>query len=433
MQVTLVYACYLCSMKVLLLGNGGREHAMAWKIAQSELCEQLFIAPGNPGTALCGTNVAISVNDFEGLLSFCNSNAVDMIVVGPEDPLVNGIVDFFKTHSSIPVIGPDKMAAQLEGSKAFAKQFLIKHAIPTASYKEITLQNIQDGLTYLDSHTMPVVLKADGLAAGKGVVICNSIEEAKQELQSMLSGKFGEAGNKVVIEDFLNGIELTVIILTDGKNYKILPASKDYKKIGEGDSGLNTGGMGAVSPPPFATKEFIEKVEKEIIQPTINGLQQDNIQYKGFLYFGLINVNGSPYVIEYNCRLGDPETQVIIPRIKSDVLKLFIAVANNTLGDETMEVDEKVCATVILASHGYPGIFEKGYVIQGLENTENCMVFQAGTILNTSGELVSNGGRVMAVTAYGKNHQEALQLCYVNAGRIYFESRYFRRDIGFDL
>ncbi|MBK8681394.1 MAG: phosphoribosylamine--glycine ligase [Bacteroidetes bacterium] len=420
-------------MKVLLLGNGGREHAMAWKIAQSELCEQLFIAPGNPGTALCGTNVAISVNDFEGLLSFCNSNAVDMIVVGPEDPLVNGIVDFFKTHSSIPVIGPDKMAAQLEGSKAFAKQFLIKHAIPTASYKEITLQNIQDGLTYLDSHTMPVVLKADGLAAGKGVVICNSIEEAKQELQSMLSGKFGEAGNKVVIEDFLNGIELTVIILTDGKNYKILPASKDYKKIGEGDSGLNTGGMGAVSPPPFATKEFIEKVEKEIIQPTINGLQQDNIQYKGFLYFGLINVNGSPYVIEYNCRLGDPETQVIIPRIKSDVLKLFIAVANNTLGDETMEVDEKVCATVILASHGYPGIFEKGYVIQGLENTENCMVFQAGTILNTSGELVSNGGRVMAVTAYGKNHQEALQLCYVNAGRIYFDSRYFRRDIGFDL
>ncbi|MBP8754135.1 MAG: phosphoribosylamine--glycine ligase [Chitinophagales bacterium] len=420
-------------MKVLLLGNGGREHAMAWKIAQSELCEQLFIAPGNPGTALCGTNVAISVNDFEGLLSFCNSNAVDMIVVGPEDPLVNGIVDFFKTHSSIPVIGPDKMAAQLEGSKAFAKQFLIKHAIPTASYKEITLQNIQDGLTYLDSHTMPVVLKADGLAAGKGVVICNSIEEAKQELQSMLSGKFGEAGNKVVIEDFLNGIELTVIILTDGKNYKILPASKDYKKIGEGDSGLNTGGMGAVSPPPFATKEFIEKVEKEIIQPTINGLQQDNIQYKGFLYFGLINVNGSPYVIEYNCRLGDPETQVIIPRIKSDVLKLFIAVANNTLGDETMEVDEKVCATVILASHGYPGIFEKGYVIQGLENTENCMVFQAGTILNTSGELVSNGGRVMAVSAYGKNHQDALQLCYVNVGRIYFDSRYFRRDIGFDL
>ncbi|MFZ1610400.1 MAG: phosphoribosylamine--glycine ligase [Chitinophagales bacterium] len=420
-------------MKVLLLGNGGREHAMAWKIAQSELCEQLFIAPGNPGTALCGTNVAISVNDFEGLLSFCNSNAVDMIVVGPEDPLVNGIVDFFKTHSSIPVIGPDKMAAQLEGSKAFAKQFLIKHAIPTASYKEITLQNIQDGLTYLDSHTMPVVLKADGLAAGKGVVICNSIEEAKQELQSMLSGKFGEAGNKVVIEDFLDGIELTVIILTDGKNYKILPASKDYKKIGEGDTGLNTGGMGAVSPPPFATKEFIEKVEKEIIQPTINGLQQDNIQYKGFLYFGLINVNGSPYVIEYNCRLGDPETQVIMPRIKSDVLKLFIAVANNTLGDETMEVDEKVCATVILASHGYPGIFEKGYVIQGLENTENCMVFQAGTILNTSGELVSNGGRVMAVSAYGKNHQDALQLCYVNVGRIYFDSRYFRRDIGFDL
>ncbi|MBK6732449.1 MAG: phosphoribosylamine--glycine ligase [Bacteroidetes bacterium] len=420
-------------MKVLLLGNGGREHAMAWKIAQSELCEQLFIAPGNPGTALCGTNVAISVNDFECLLSFCNSNAVDMIVVGPEDPLVNGIVDFFKTHSSIPVIGPDKMAAQLEGSKAFAKQFLIKHAIPTASYKEITLQNIQDGLTYLDSHTMPVVLKADGLAAGKGVVICNSIEEAKQELQSMLSGKFGEAGNKVVIEDFLDGIELTVIILTDGKNYKILPASKDYKKIGEGDTGLNTGGMGAVSPPPFATKEFIEKVEKEIIQPTINGLQQDNIQYKGFLYFGLINVNGSPYVIEYNCRLGDPETQVIMPRIKSDVLKLFIAVAKNTLGDETMEVDEKVCATVILASYGYPGIFEKGYVIQGLENTENCMVFQAGTILNTSGELVSNGGRVMAVTAYGKNHQDALQLCYVNVGRIYFDSRYFRRDIGFDL
>ena len=420
-------------MKVLLLGNGGREHAIAWKIAQSSLCEQLFIAPGNPGTALCGTNVAIAVNDFEPLLSFCNTNAIDIIVVGPEDPLVNGIVDFFKTHSEIPVIGPDKMAAQLEGSKAFAKQFLFKHAIPTAAYKEISVQQLESAYAYLDSHAMPVVLKADGLAAGKGVVICNTVEEAKQELQQMLSGKFGNAGNKVVIEDFLDGMELTLIILTDGKNYKILPASKDYKKIGEGDTGLNTGGMGAVSPPPFATTEFIEKVEKEIIQPTLHGLQQDNIQYKGFLYFGLINVNGSPYVIEYNCRMGDPETQVIMPRIKSDVLKLFIAVANNKLGDETMEIDERVCATVILASYGYPGIFEKGFVIQGLENTENCMVFQAGTALNTNGELVTNGGRVMAVTAYGKNHQEALQLCYVNAGRIYFESRYFRRDIGFDL
>ncbi|HET8964407.1 MAG TPA: phosphoribosylamine--glycine ligase [Chitinophagales bacterium] len=420
-------------MKVLLLGNGGREHAMAWKIAQSSLCQQLFIAPGNPGTALCGTNVAIAVNDFEALLSFCNRNTIDMIVVGPEDPLVNGIVDFFKTNSTIPVIGPDKMAAQLEGSKAFAKQFLIKHAIPTAAYTEISIQQLESGNAYLDSHVMPVVLKADGLAAGKGVIICNTVEESKQELQQMLSGKFGDAGNTVVIEDFLNGIELTVIILTDGKNYKILPASKDYKKIGEGDTGLNTGGMGAVSPPPFATNEFIEKVEKEIIQPTLNGLQQDNIQYNGFLYFGLINVNGSPYVIEYNCRMGDPETQVIMPRIKSDILKLFVAVSNNSLGDETLEIEERVCATVILASYGYPGIFEKGFVIQGLENTENCLVFQAGTTMNKSNELITNGGRVMAVTAYGKNHQEALQLCYVNAGRIYFESRYFRRDIGFDL
>ena len=419
-------------MKILLLGNGGREHAMAWKIAQSPLCDSLFIAPGNPGTAQCGTNVPIAATDFDKLLVFSNTNAVDMVVVGPEDPLVKGVSDYFKANSNIPVIGPDAMAAQLEGSKAFAKRFLVKHNIPTAKYMEIHSPQIEEGFTYLQTHAMPVVLKADGLAAGKGVVICQTAEEAKQELTQMLGGKFGDAGNKVVIEEFLNGIELTVIILTDGESYKILPPSKDYKRIGEGDTGLNTGGMGAVSPPPFATENFMQKVEEEIIKPTLHGLRQEQIHYKGFLYFGLINVQGAPYVIEFNCRLGDPETQVILPRITSDIVELFSAVANNNLGNTSMITDQRVCGTVILASHGYPGTFEKGKEITGLENTEECMVFQAGTS-EKEGKLLTNGGRVIAVSAYGADYQQALQLCYANAGRIYFESRYFRRDIGFDL
>lgn len=420
-------------MNILLLGSGGREHAMAWKISQSPMCDALFIAPGNPGTAQCGKNIEIAPTDFASLLAFCNSNAIDMVVVGPEDPLVLGVSDYFAAHSNIPVIGPNAKAAQLEGSKAFAKQFLLAHHIPTAAYRQFTADNLQEGLQYLQQHAMPVVLKADGLAAGKGVVICNTIAEAQQEFQQMLSGKFGNAGSRVVVEEFLTGIELTVIILTDGKHYWILPPSKDYKRIGEGDTGLNTGGMGAVSPPPFADDRFMQNVEQQIIKPTIAGLQQDNIPYNGFLYFGLIKVGDQPFVIEYNCRMGDPETQVIMPRIQSDIVALFNAVATENVKSVSLETDSRVCATVILASHGYPGVFEKGKEITGLENIEDCMVFQAGTRMDAGQVLLSNGGRVMAVSAYGQDHQDALQKCYANAGRIYFESRYFRRDIGFDL
>lgn len=406
---------------------------MALKIAQSPECEALYIAPGNPGTAQCGTNVPLQVTDSEGLLAFCTSHAIDMVIVGPEVPLVGGIADFFNAHSDIRVIGPGAQAARLEGSKAFAKHFMYKHGIPTAAYREFTRQQLESGLDYLDTHAMPVVLKADGLAAGKGVVICHTAEAAKSELRQMLGGKFGDAGNKVVIEEFLAGTELTLIVLTDGTDYKILPPSKDYKKIGDGDTGPNTGGMGAVSPPPFATASLLQKIETTIVQPTLQGLRDEGIAYRGFLYFGLIEVNGSPYVIEYNCRMGDPETQVIFPRILSDLVPLFTAVAEGSLGKMSLETDERTCATVILASNGYPGEFDKGFVIQGLENTEDCLVFHAGTALNAAGETITSGGRVLAVTAYGANHREALQLCYVNAGRIYFESRYFRRDIGFDL
>lgn len=420
-------------MNILLLGGGGREHAIAWKIAQSTYCEKLWIAPGNPGTATCGENVSLSLSDFNGLLTFCNQQKVEMVVVGPEEPLVNGVVDYFAQHSEIPVIGPLAAGAQLEGSKAFAKQFLIRHAIPTAAYKEFSVNGLQEGLAYLGQHTLPVVLKADGLAAGKGVVICTTHNEAKEELKLMLDGKFGSAGNKVVVEEFLTGIELTVIILTDGKSYVVLPPSKDYKRVGEGDTGLNTGGMGAVSPPGFADEMFMQKVKKQIIEPTLHGLKKDDIPYKGFLYFGLINVQGNPFVIEFNCRMGDPETQVIMPRIQSDIVEVFNAVASGNLETIDFKTDERVCATVILASYGYPGAFEKGKVITGLENTENCMVFHAGTQMNETGELVSNGGRVLAISAYGNDHYSALQNCYANAGRIYFESRYFRRDIGFDL
>ncbi|MFN3939638.1 MAG: phosphoribosylamine--glycine ligase [Chitinophagales bacterium] len=420
-------------MRILLLGSGGREHAMAWKIAQSPLCEKLWIAPGNPGTALCGENVSLSPTDFKALIAFCDKQKIDMVVVGPEDPLVNGVVDFFAEHSEIPVIGPKALGAQLEGSKAFAKQFLMRHAIPTAAYKEFSSDKLEAGLQYLEKHSLPVVLKADGLAAGKGVVICASVSDAQKELKLMLGGKFGKAGSKVVIEEFLSGIELTVIILTDGSSYVILPPSKDYKRIGEGDTGLNTGGMGAVSPPPFADAMFMQKIKSRIIEPTLQGLKNDAIPYKGFLYFGLINVQGNPFVIEYNCRMGDPETQVIMPRIQSDIVEVFQAVANTNLHKVDFKTDERVCTTVILASHGYPGEFEKGKVITGLENIEDCLVFHAGTQLNAQGALVTSGGRVMAVSAYGSDHYSALQKCYANAGRIYFASRYFRRDIGFDL
>ncbi|MFN0274178.1 MAG: phosphoribosylamine--glycine ligase [Chitinophagales bacterium] len=423
-------------MKVLLLGSGGREHAMAWKIAQSPQLTHLYIAPGNPGTTACGQNVTISTTDFPALKKFCIEKQIDIVVVGPEDPLVKGIVDYFQNDDSvkhIPVIGPNKTAAQMEGSKAFAKAFMLRNHVQTPAYKEFTKESIDDAVAYLKNHSLPVVLKADGLAAGKGVVICEDHAQAVSELQLMMSGKFGEAGDTVVIEQFLTGMELTVIILTDGENYMMLPPSKDYKKIGDGDTGLNTGGMGAISPPPFATENFLQKVKEKIIHPTLHGLKKENILYKGFLYFGLFKCGDEPFVIEYNARMGDPETQVIMPRIKNDILDLYKAVAENTLGNKVLEVDERACTTVILASHGYPSAFEKDKVITGIENTENCMVFQAGTKMDENNNLLTNGGRVLAVSSYGKDLSDALQNCYANAGRIYFESRYFRRDIGWDV
>lgn len=423
-------------MNILLLGSGGREHALAWKITQSPLCTQLFIAPGNPGTAELGVNVPIKATDFNALKTFCVITDIKMVVVGPEDPLVLGVVDFFKNDPAInhiPVIGPNKMAAQMEGSKTFAKAFMLRNNVQTPAYKEFNNSNINEAISYLKNHSMPVVLKADGLAAGKGVIICNNADEAINELHLMLGGKFGDAGSKVVFEQFLTGIELTVIVLTDGETYMVLPPSKDYKKIGDGDTGLNTGGMGAVSPPPFATPDFMEKVRTKIIEPTMAGLKKEGINYKGFLYFGLFNCNNEPFVIEYNARLGDPETQVILPRLKNDIVDLFFAVDQQQLNTKTLQVDERACTTVILASHGYPETFEKGFPITGIENTENCMVFQAGTSIGKNGELITAGGRVMAVSAYGNTLDAALRNCYINAGRIYYDSRYFRRDIGFDV
>ena len=421
-------------MNILLLGSGGREHALAWKIAASPLCTQLYIAPGNPGTAALGTNVPMGVNDFAAIAEFCRREKINMLVVGPEDPLVGGIVDY--CHQELPevaVIGPQAIGAQLEGSKDFAKQFLLRHRIPTASYRTFDGTKLEAGIAYLQQHSMPVVLKADGLAAGKGVLICQDAAEATAAFSDMLGGKFGTAGSKVVVEQFLKGTELTVIILTDGRSWKILPPSKDYKRIGEGDTGLNTGGMGAVSPPPMATPAFMERVEKEIIAPTMQGLQQEQIPYKGFLYFGLIEVKGAPYVIEYNCRMGDPETQVILPRISSDLVELFQATAAGTLQEIPMETDTRAAATVILASKGYPEAYEKGKEITGLQYVEDGMVFHAGTRLDDAGTLRTNGGRVLAVTAYGNQLSDALRGSYANTARIYFENRYFRRDIGWDV
>ncbi len=430
------YDFYLCPMNILLLGSGGREHAMAWKISQSPQCDKLFIAPGNPGTMQCGENIDIAATDFERIADLCLQKNISMLVVGPEDPLVKGVVDFFQGDerlANIQVIGPNKTAAQLEGSKVFAKAFMQRNGVATPGYKEFSKDDLIDAMQYVKGHSLPIVLKADGLAAGKGVVICNSNVEAENELKLMLSGKFGEAGNKVVVEEFLTGIELTVIILTDGDSYLILLPSKDYKKVGDGDKGLNTGGMGAVSPPPFATKEFLAKIEEKIIRPTMDGLKKEGIRYKGFLYFGLFNCNNEPYLIEFNARMGDPETQVIMPRIKNDIIELFNAVATNTLSTQTLAIEERPCATVILASRGYPGEFDKGFVITGIENCEHAFVFHAGTRINLNKELTTSGGRVLAVTSLGKSIEDALSNCYMNAGRIYFESRYFRRDIGWDL
>jgi phosphoribosylamine--glycine ligase len=426
----------LKDMNILLLGSGGREHAFAWKMVQSPLCDTLFMAPGNAGTAEIATNVNIAVTDFEAIKSLVIAENIEMVVVGPEDPLVKGIYDFFLNDtqlSHVPVIGPSKIGAQLEGSKEFAKEFLVKHKIPTAAYDSFTAETVEKGCDFLETLQPPYVLKADGLAAGKGVLIIHDLAEAKEELRNMLVGqKFGAASSKVVIEEFLDGIELSCFVLTDGKSYKILPTAKDYKRIGEGDAGLNTGGMGAVSPVPYVDAVLMEKIETRIVKPTIEGFQKDGIPYKGFVFIGLINVKNEPIVIEYNVRMGDPETEVVVPRLKTDLVELFLAVANEKLDKIELEIDERSATTVMLVSGGYPEDFEKGKVITGLENVNNSIVFHAGTKLD-NGNVVTNGGRVMAITSYGDSFQEALAQSYQNIEAIHFDNVYFRKDIGFDL
>ena len=423
-------------MNILLLGSGGREHALAWKMLQSDKCKTLYVAPGNAGTAQIATNVTLNPNDFDSVKQFVLNHHINMVVVGPEDPLVNGISDYFKNDTSIqniPVIGPSKLGAQLEGSKEFAKQFLIKHNIPTAKYQSFTKDTVDQGCEFLTTLQPPYVLKADGLAAGKGVLIINDLEEAQAELKNMLvDAKFGDASSKVVIEEFLDGIELSCFVLTDGVSYKILPTAKDYKRIGEGDTGLNTGGMGAISPVPFADEELMTKIEERIVKPTIQGLITDKIDYKGFIFIGLIKVGNDPYVIEYNVRMGDPETEVVMPRLTSDLVMLFEAVGNSTLAEVECEIDPRSATTVMMVSGGYPEDYEKGKVISGLEDVQNSLVFHAGTTVK-DGETVTNGGRVLAITSYGDTFKDALQQSYKSVAKIDFDGKYYRTDLGFDL
>jgi phosphoribosylamine---glycine ligase len=433
-------------MNILLLGSGGREHALAWKIQQSKHCTQLFIAPGNAGTKDCGENVNISVNDFDSIKKFSLENNIEMIVVGPEEPLVKGIYDYFEAYKASPegggwrglIIAPSANGAQLEGSKAFSKKFMQRNNIPTAAYAEFTKDNFEDGKQYIQQHTLPIVLKADGLAAGKGVVIATTIEDALNAFEEMIiHQQFGEASSKVVIEEFLDGLELSVFVLTDGKEYKIIGHAKDYKRIGVGDTGLNTGGMGCVSPLPFLTDDFLQKIETKIIQPTIDGLQKENIIYNGFIFFGLIKVGDEPFIIEYNCRMGDPETEVVIPRLKNDLIDLFLSVHNNTLKDKVIEFDERACATIVAVSKGYPGDYEKGKLIEfddsSIRQFDDSIIFHAGTKMNEAGQVVSNGGRVLAVSSFGREIADGVRLSKEVLNYIHFEGMYFRSDIGYEF
>jgi len=420
-------------MQILLLGAGGREHALAWKLKQSSDCERLFIAPGNAGTQQCGTNVDLDIKDFAALLEFCKKENIDMVVVGPEEPLVLGVQDYFRAQSDIKVVGPSAEAAKLEGSKAYAKEFMERHIIPTAGYREFSLDSLADGLAFIATVDGPVVLKADGIAAGKGVVIVEDTAVAQAELTAMLNGKFGKASEKVIIEEFLDGIEFSVFAVTDGKEYQLLPIAKDYKRIGEGDKGLNTGGMGAVSPVPFVDDVLMDKVRSQIVEPTIAGLEKDGLDYRGFLFFGLISVGGEPYVIEYNCRMGDPETEVVIPRLESDLVSLLASMFDGTLGKQAVKIDPAYATTVMLVSGGYPTSYAKGMVMSGMENAAGSTLFYAGAQPNSEGQIVTSGGRVMAVTSLAPSMQAALKISYANAEKISFEKKHYRKDIGFDL
>ncbi len=423
-------------MNILLLGSGGREHTLAWKLAQSPKLSKLYVAPGNAGTALVAENVAIPGDDFEAIKEFVLENGVNMLIVGPEDPLVKGVHDYFQADErlkDVTVIGPEKLAATLEGSKEFAKNFMMRHNIPTAAYQSFTSENLEEGYRFLEGLEPPYVLKADGLAAGKGVLILKDLSEAKQQLQEMLvGGKFGDASATVVIEEFLDGIESSCFVVTDGTHYKILPQAKDYKRIGEGDTGLNTGGMGAISPVPFADAEYLKKVEERIVKPTIDGLIKDNIPYQGFIFIGLIKIGNEPKVIEYNVRMGDPETEVVIPRLKTDLISIFAAIGNKTLDSIPLEIDERTTVTVMTVSGGYPEAYEKGKAISGLDKVTNSLLFHAGTKLVNS-TVVTNGGRVLAVTSFGKDMEEALATSYTNVEKINFQGKYYRKDLGFDL